>query len=235
MRAALFKWRDVKTLQKNSTHLTKMHETSDTWKHQKMKSEYIKRIHKMKCIKQKIRSTRDLRTNKNAWNEIWTRQKNTRHIKGPRKERQILEYTEKITWNTYLQHNAVHCNTLQHIAWGPEKRGKSLILLKTRHGKCIKLQHNVAHCNTLQHTATHWRSPEKRGRCLNILKPIFGTCIKLLHYVRGRYIKLQHDVAHCNTLQNTATHCNTLKEPRKERQMLEYTPDYIWNVYQTAT
>ena len=43
-----------------------MHEISETSKHQKVKSEYMERIHEMKYIKKKTRHLRDLRTYKNG-------------------------------------------------------------------------------------------------------------------------------------------------------------------------
>jgi len=75
-----------------------------------------------------------------------------------------------------LQHTAMTCNTLQHIATHCSTLQHTTI-------DCSALQCTATHCNTLQHTAAHCSTLQCSATHCNVL---------------------QHTATHCSTLQHTA-------------------------------
>jgi len=105
-----------------------------------------------------------------------------------------------------LQHNATHCDTLQHtVTHSNTLQHDSLLVLSSL------LQHTATHCNILQHTATHCNilqctptsSNTTLSRCSRVSKIPCHTdiiCVYTFYMCTPR----------CNALQHTAIHCNTM-------------------------
>jgi len=120
-----------------------------------------------------------------------------------------------------LQHNATHCNTLQHAAARvremSERKHQPVILSHYRlwsHISHEMLQHPATLCNTLQHSAT--LGVTYLMRCCNTLQHSATLCYTLQHsatqYITRSHISHACDTATlCNTLQHNATRCNTMQ------------------------
>ena len=105
-----------------------------------------------------------------------------------------------------LQHNATHCDTLQHtVTHSNTLQHDSLLVLSSL------LQHTATHCNILQHTATHCNilqctptsSNTTLSRCSRVSKIPCHTDIICVY-------TFYMCTPHCNALQHTAIHCNTM-------------------------
>jgi len=126
----------------------------------------------------------------------------------------------------FRQHNAAHCNTLQHTTTQSTTLQHTATHTATHlishdvseehhvsqiHGDAVFQQHNAAHCNTLQHTATHCTTPQHTAPHTATYPA--GHDISQEHHaslIHGDAVLQQHNAAHCNTLQHTATHHKTL-------------------------
>jgi len=82
-----------------------------------------------------------------------------------------------------INHNVIHCNTLQHTA---------------------------THCNILQHTSTHCSAQLRAVMSSSIIMQQLATHCNTRQHTATHCNTLQHTATHCNILQHTATHCNTL-------------------------
>jgi len=132
-----------------------------------------------------------------------------------------------------MQHNAAHCNLLQHTATScmqlPATHCNIENCNRIRSSKakyvthCNTLQYTATHCNTLQHTATHCNTLQHIAIHCNMLQHAATLCyIEDCYRMKSSKIKrntlqltatLQHTATYCNSLQHTAAHCSILSHP----------------------
>jgi len=108
-----------------------------------------------------------------------------------------------------LQHNATHCNTLQHATH-----------CNTLHHTCVQQQLRVdmwkqpeyiklaSHCSTLQRTAKLCHTlPHTATHCTT---RVYNSSWEWICENSLNIAKKHPTATHCNILQNSVTHCNTL-------------------------
>jgi len=149
----------------------------------------------------------------------------------------VLHVQRMFTCKHSLQHNVMHCQTLQHTAtnWNSQQhafeqqpaipldcRCNTLLRAATQCNTLsdtpthrIASQHTAPHCNTLQHTATHSNMPCKatcdafRLRC-SVLQCI-APCCTVLHRVAPCCSVLQCVAVCCSVLHRVAPCCAVLQ------------------------
>jgi len=151
-------------------------------------------------------------------------------------------WSETRTRTAQLQHNAKHCNKLQHdtynnygviqVQWLWSWLHTTAIQLTFEmHTMTVELQHAATHCSTLQHTAT---------RRIQWLWSEAHTLTKQLTFQAHTItMELQQTVTRCNTLQHTATHCHTLPHTATYYNTLPHTAtrriQWLWSETRTMT
>jgi len=142
--------------------------------------------------------------------------------------------SEKLTFWEFL---------LRQLMWRETRKAKKnagnwnipglpwMLLRKTGVCVCVAVS-NATHRNTLQHAATHCNNHCNNHCNCNTLQHTFFTTdvcylCSLRGYYLGRYVRLQHNATHCNTLQHTATHCNSLHLTAPHCNTLQHTATHI--------